>query len=68
MTRLERPRCWCCGGPLTEGGRCDLCDASFVMTSPPHVCLRSGRVISDEHGCDPQFPLLAADHETRLAA
>lgn len=30
------------------------------MTSPPHACLKSGRVISDEHGCGAE-PLTQSD-------
>jgi len=51
---------------LTTTGVCPICDMAGMM-SPPHVCPRSGRVISDEHGCEPSWEPLVPDHETILA-
>lgn len=56
-------RCWCCASLLMLNGDCPICDSAGMM-SPPHVCRRSNRVISDEHGCDPEFTPLASDYET----
>jgi len=52
----------CCDEQLDARGSCVFCDAT--LSSPPHVCLRSLTVISDEHGCAPAFEALAHDHET----
>ena len=54
--------CWCCGSLLTTKLDCPICDSPGIM-SPPHVCLKNGIVISDEHNCDPEFEPLEADHE-----
>jgi hypothetical protein len=57
--------CWCCAGPLTTRGECPICDMAGMM-SPPHICRRSGRIISDEHDCQADFTVVAPDHETAL--
>lgn len=59
----EAPHCWCCGSVLTTKGTCPICDMAGMM-SPPHICLRSGRIISDEHDCQADFTEVAPDHET----
>jgi hypothetical protein len=61
------PRCWCCASLLTTKGTCPICDMAGLM-SPPHACLRSGRIISDEHDCAPAFEPIEADHEAGRAA
>ena len=75
MTALEpAPRCWCCQSRMTTRGDCPICDWAGMM-SPPHACLRTGRVISDECGivdpqtgdpvgCPPDFAPLPPDHES----
>ena len=64
MAIAETLMCWCCAGPLMLNGQCPICDRAGLM-SPPHVCLRTARVIGDEHGdeCEPGFPTLPPDHE-----
>jgi hypothetical protein len=47
-------------------GRCSVCDL-IGLVSPPHLCLRLGELISDEHDCPPEWPAIAADHETTIA-
>lgn len=37
------------------------------MVSPPHICLKTGDILSDEHGCLPEFPKLNEDHESKGA-
>lgn len=59
------PRCWCCQSLLATNGRCPICDMAGLV-SPPHVCLRRGEVITDEHACEPEWPALATDHERGL--
>jgi hypothetical protein len=55
--------CWCCDSPLTTKGQCPLCDM-IGLVSPPHYCLKTGHILTDEHGCEPEFPPLPPDHET----
>ena len=57
-------RCWCCADLLDVRGLCPLCDYEGGMVSPPHVCAKSGRLITDEHGCNPDWPTIEPDHET----
>lgn len=59
-------RCWCCQSMLAPD-LCPVCDMAVLM-SPPHACLRSGRVISDEHDCDIEWTPVGPDHETGVAA
>ena len=67
--RIEYPRCFCCESLLRADGYCYLCDSEAVRVSPPHRCIRSGRVISDEHGCEPEeLSPLEKDHETEWKA
>lgn len=47
-------RCWCCGDLTRADGYCFLCDGPDLMVSPPHVCERSDRLLTDEHGCEPE--------------
>ena len=64
MPDFGAARCWCCNSPLKPlSGYCYLCDSEAVKVSPPHVCLRSGRVISDGTGRPPVFEKLPCDHE-----
>lgn len=56
-------RCWCCDSLLTTRNICPLCDMAG-MVSPPHVCLKNGFIISDEHDCEPTFSSLEDDYET----
>lgn len=58
-------RCWCCASLLTTKGACPICDMAGMM-SPPHICLRSGRVIGDEDDCAADLDAVAPDHETAL--
>lgn len=55
--------CWCCDSILTTKGICPICDMPGMM-SPPHICLKTGEILSDEHGCEPEFEGLTDDHET----
>ena len=57
----DRELCWCCGEPLQVTPAwwdkpypyCGLCDGGpNVMTSPPHVCEKNDRLITDEHKGD----------------
>lgn len=59
------PRCFCCGCLLDTRGGCPVCDSKGLV-SPPHVCIRSGETLTDEHGCEPHFDALPPDHETDL--
>jgi len=49
---------------LMTSGLCALCDLEGGMVSPPHVCIKTGRIITDEHGCEPDFLALEPDHES----
>ena len=60
---LDAPHCWCCASLLTTKGDCPICDMAGMM-SPPHICLRSGRIIEDEDGCEAPFTATGPDHET----
>ena len=62
----SRRLCWCCDSLLREDGFCYLCDGWVQQVSPPHLCIRSGLWISDEHGCEPELPPVEPDHETRV--
>ena len=57
--------CWCCGSILTTKGACPICDMAGLM-SPPHICARSGRLISDEDDSPAEFTMAGPDHETTL--
>ena len=46
-------RCDCCGCLLTTKNKCPLCDMEGLV-SPPHMCLKTGKVLTDEHGCSPE--------------
>ncbi len=54
--------CACCGAQLDDRGSCVFCDVT--LSSPPHACLRTLEVVTDEHGCPPAFDGLPGDHET----
>lgn len=64
MPDFGATRCWCCNSPLKPlTGYCYLCDSEAVKVSPPHVCLRSCRVIDDGTGRPPEFAKLEPDDE-----
>lgn len=62
-------RCACCGMLLDPRDRhCYLCDMPDThKVSPPHICVKTGRILTDHPIAGIRFRPLPHDHETDRA-